>query len=130
MKGCPDSSRGSERLVALDRHPLNDPVSFPVVGDGIVHRRPVVPKAEVALFPPIADHEFGCRHVVVEETENGVALLLGHTLDLDGETRVDEQTASSRLGMSTDHWVLDRLQLGELLAFPLPFTDQVQELAE
>src|ERR1700691_540417 len=50
---------GSEGLVALNGHALDDAVGFAVVANGVVHGRPVVPEAEVAFLPAVADDVLG-----------------------------------------------------------------------
>ena len=104
---------GLKGLVALNGHALNDTVRFAVVADGVVHGRPVVPEAEVAFLPAVTDDVLGRGHVLVEEAEEGVALLGGQTLDPLRESWVDEQVPAPGLGVCPHDGVFRGSQLGK-----------------
>ena len=101
-----------------------------VVADGVVHGGPVVPEPQVAFLPAVADDVLGCGHVVVEEAEEGLALLGGQPLDALGEAGIDEEVPAPRLGVGSDDGVLGRRQLGEGHAVPLAATNGLEQRSE
>src|SRR3984957_5017049 len=119
--------RGLEGLVALNGHALDDAVRFAIVADGVVHGRPVVPEAEVAFLPAVADDVLRRCHVLVEEAEEGVALLGRQTLDPLRESWVDEQVPAPGLGVCTHNGVLGGIRLGERDSVPLTPANRLEE---
>src|SRR5581483_10484340 len=86
------SSRESDRLVALDRHPVPGPSPRPVVPDRHVLHAAVVPERNAVLLPAEAHLELRLLDVLEEETQDGLALGGRHAGDVRREHRINEES--------------------------------------
>src|SRR5438874_1385312 len=117
--GSPRRPRSSLRSVSTDGDALDDAVFVAIVPYRVVHGGAVVPEPEIAALPPVADEELLSGCVLIEEAEDGLALLAGHAGDVAGEVRIDEQVAPAGLGVGPHDGVFDRFEALDTLAFPL-----------
>lgn len=89
-----------------------------VVAVGVVGGAAVVPDADVTDLPAVPDGVLRQGLVGEQQVEDAAALGVRDARDVRGEPRVDEQALATGLRVDAHDGVLDRGQLGDLLAVP------------
>src|ERR1700677_645341 len=89
----------SNRLVAAQRDPLDDPALSAEVADHRVLGGSVVPESDVSGAPVVAGREFGTDRMAIEERQQSVTFGALEFDDVGGESGVHEQRPGPRLGV-------------------------------